>query len=217
MKIAVLGTGMVGQAIGSRLVSLGHDVTMGSRTTTNEKAAAWVMRAGKTARHSDFARAAAAGDLVFNCTNGSRALEALGMAGEMNLRDKVLVDIANPLDFSKGMPPTLEYRGEDSLGERIQQAFPRARVVKTLNTISAAVMVDPARVAGDHDIFVSGNDADAKAQVVTILHEWFGWKRVIDLGDISTSRGTEAYVLFWLRLMGSLKTTDFNVQVVRQG
>jgi len=137
------------------------------------------------------------------------------MAGAQNLRAKVLVDISNPLDFSKGMPPTMDFRGEDSLGERIQRAFPETKVVKTLNTISAEVMVNPGRVPGEHDIFLSGNHAEAKAQVARILQEWFGWRSVIDLGDITTARGTEAYVLFWLRVMGGFKTTDFNIRVVR--
>jgi predicted dinucleotide-binding enzyme len=216
MKIGVLGTGMVGDTIASKLVALGHDVKMGARSATNEKAAAWVKKAGGKASHGTFADAAAFGEIVFNCTNGSGALQALEAAGAKNLDGKVLVDISNPLDFSKGMPPTLSVGSDDSLAEQIQRALPGAKVVKTLNTINSRVMVDPARVAGgDHTVFVSGNDAGAKGKVVEILKGWFGWKHVVDLGDISTARGPESYLMLWIRIMGSLGNADFNVKVVR--
>jgi 8-hydroxy-5-deazaflavin:NADPH oxidoreductase len=215
MNIGVLGTGTVGSTIASKLVSLGHDVTMGARSATNEKAAGWARQAGSHASHGDFARAAAAGEIVFNCTAGVGALEALKAAGGENLKGKLLIDVSNPLDFSKGMPPSLQFSGEDSLAERIQRAFPDAKVVKTLNTITAGLMVNPGKVHGDHDVFLSGNDADAKARVETILREWFGWKNVVDLGDITTARGAEAYVLLWLRLWGALKTADFNIRIIR--
>jgi 8-hydroxy-5-deazaflavin:NADPH oxidoreductase len=215
MKIAVLGTGMVGTAIGTKLVSLGHDVKMGSRTEGNEKAAAWVDAAGRRATHGTFASAAAHGEIVFNCTSGAGALDALAAAGAENLGDKILIDLSNPLVFARGAPPTLQFHGDDSLAERIQKAFPRSRVVKTLNTVTAAVMVDPGRVHGEHDAFVSGNDAAAKAEVTGLLKSWFGWKNVVDLGDLSTARGTEAYLLFWLRLRGAVGTNDFNIHVTR--
>lgn len=216
MKIAVLGSGMVGTTIGSKLVSLGHEVRLGSRDAKNEKATAWVQTAGTRASQGTFADAAAFGELVFNCTMGAASLDALTAAGAQNLRGKVLVDIANPLDFSKGMPPTLFAGNTDSLGERIQQAFPETFVVKALNTINCHVMVDPGRVAGgDHDTFVSGNDSAAKAKVSQILREWFGWKNVIDLGDITSARGTESYLPLWIRLWGALQTPDFNIRVVR--
>jgi predicted dinucleotide-binding enzyme len=188
---------------------------MGSRSGANEKAAAWTKLVGPGASQGTFADAAAHGEIIFNCTAGAGALEALAAAGIENLRGKVLVDLANPLDFSKGMPPTLSVFGDDSLGEQIQRAFPEAKVVKTLNTVNCQVMVDPRRVPGDHDIFVSGNDADAKAIVTGILRDWLGWKTVIDLGDITTARGTEAYLLLWLRLWGAVGSADFNIKVVR--
>jgi predicted dinucleotide-binding enzyme len=215
MNIAVLGTGVVGATIGSKLVSLGHEVKMGSRSAANEKAAAWASQAGGKASHGTFADAAAFGEMVWSCTSGGGALEALSAAGAANLRGKIIVDISNPLDFSKGFPPTLTIANTDSLGESIQRAFPDAKVVKTLNTVNCGVMVAPSRVPGDHDLFVSGNDAEAKAKVVEILRGWFGWKSVIDLGDISTARATEAYLLLWVRLYGALKTADFNVKIVR--
>lgn len=217
MKIAILGTGMVGETIASKLVELGHEVRMGSRTATNEKAAAWVKRAGAKASQGSFADAASFGEVVFNATTGSATLEVLNSAGRHNLKGKVLVDISNPLDFSKGMPPSLFVAGDDSLGEQIQRAFPDTKVVKALNTINCNVMVDPSRIPGTHDTFVSGNDAEAKKQVTQILTEWFGWKRVIDLGNISTARGTECYLMLWIRLWGALGTPDFNVHIVKNG
>jgi predicted dinucleotide-binding enzyme len=216
MKIGILGTGMVGQTIGTKLCALGHEVRLGARQAGNEKAAAWVKAAGGKASQGTFADAAAFGELLWNCTQGAGSLDALRSADAASLRGKVLVDIANPLDFSKGMPPSLFVSNTDSLGEQIQRAFPETKVVKALNTISADVMVDPARVGGgDHDTFVSGNDAAAKKRVETMLREWFGWKRVVDLGDITTARGTESYLALWIRLWGTLGTADFNVKIVR--
>ena len=217
MKIAVLGTGMVGQAIANKLVALGHDVKMGARSATNEKAAAWQSQiASERASVGTFAEAAAFGELAFNCTSGAASLDALGAAGAANLRGKVLVDIANPLDFSKGMPPTLSILNEDSLGERIQRAFPEVRVVKTLNTVNAELMVNPGRLGGGaHTMFLAGNDAAAKAQVRGMLVEGFGWRDILDLGDITMSRGTEMYLPLWVRMYGALGTPHFNVQVVR--
>jgi predicted dinucleotide-binding enzyme len=217
MKIAVFGTGMVGNTIGSKLVSLGHEVKMGSRSANNEKAAAWVKEAGPHASQGTFAEAASFGEIIFNCTKGDATLAALRAAGAKALEGKVLVDISNPLDFSKGMPPSLFVFGTDSLGEQIQREFPNTRVVKALNTINCYVMVDPSRVPGEHATFVSGNDAEAKQKVTEILRGWFGWKQVIDLGDITTARGTEAYLMLWLRLWGALGTPDFNVQIVKVG
>ena len=218
MKIAVLGTGMVGDAIASKLVALGHEVKMGSRTASNEKAAAWAGKAGRGASHGTFADAAAFGELVVVCTQGAGTLDALHAAGAANLAGKVLIDVTNPLDFSKGMPPTLFTTSDESLGERVQKAFPEAKVVKTLNTVNCQLMVDPTSLAGgDHDMFVAGNDAGAKGKVVELLRGGFGWKRVHDLGDIRGARGTEAYLPLWLSLWGALGTADFNVRIVRGG
>lgn len=216
MKIGILGTGMVGAAIGDKLVALGHDVKMGSRTAGNEKAVAWAKKAGGRASEGTFADAAAFGELVFNCTSGAGALDALGAAGAGNLAGKILLDISNPLDFSKGMPPTLFAGNTDSLGEKIQAAFPQTKVVKTLNTMNANLMVDASRVPGEHDVFVSGNDREAKGRVTEILRGWFGWKNVIDLGDITTARGTESFLPLWIRLWGALGSAEFNIHVVKK-
>lgn len=215
MKIGILGTGVVGQTIGTKLVSLGHDVKMGARAAANEKAEKWVKDTGARATHGTFADAAAFGEIVFNCTSGMASLDALRQAGARNLDGKILIDVANPLDFSKGMPPTLSVCNTDSLGEQIQRAFPGARVVKTLNTMNTSVMVDPRLVPGDSDVFLSGNDAAAKAQVTEILKSWFGWRSVIDLGDITTARGTEMLLPIWLRLWGTFKTPNINFHIAR--
>jgi predicted dinucleotide-binding enzyme len=213
MKIGVLGTGMVGTTIASKLVSLGHEVKLGSRTAHNEKAASWAK--STHASHGTFADAAAFGELVFNCTSGQASLAALREAGAANLRGKVLVDVANPLDFSKGMPPTLFTGNNDSLGEQIQREFPDAKVVKALNTINAGIMVQPHKIGGgDHVTFVGGNDASAKKIVSGILTA-FGWQQIVDLGDITAARGTESYLNLWLRLYGALGTADFNIKIVR--
>jgi len=215
MKIGVLGTGMVGQAIGTKLVQLGHDVKMGARSATNEKAAAWVQSSGLGASQGTFADAATFGEIVFNCTSGAASLAALDQAGAANLAGKVLIDVSNPLDFSHGMPPSLTVCNTDSLGEQIQRAFPEARVVKTLNTVNCNLMVNAAQLPGEHIVFVSGNDADAKAQVTSILKDWFGWRAVIDLGDITTARAVEMMLPIWISLMGKVGTPTFNFAIVR--
>jgi len=214
VKIAVLGTGTVGRTIASKLVELGHEVTMGSRSPEGDALLEWVGEAGGRRSGGSFADAAAAAELVFNCTAGAGSLEALAAAGAENLAGKTLIDVANPLDFSQGMPPTLSVCNDDSLGEQIQAAFPQARVVKALNTVNAAIMVAPDKVPGDHNLFICGNDGGAKAEATALL-ESFGWPRhsVIDLGDISAARGAEMYLPLWLRLMGALGTAEFNIAV----
>jgi predicted dinucleotide-binding enzyme len=216
MKIGVLGTGMVGQAIATKLVELGHEVTMGSRRAGNENAVAWAKDAGEAAAEGSFAEAAGHGELVVNCTAGVASLEALEAAGKENLSGKTLIDIANPLDASQGFPPTLAFCNDESLGERIQAAFPDARVVKTLNTMNCQVMVEPTRVPGEHAVFMSGDDDGAKREVGDLLGS-FGWPvgRIIDLGGIETARGTEMYLPLWLRLYSRLETGDFNIGVLR--
>ncbi|MDX9907677.1 MAG: NAD(P)-binding domain-containing protein, partial [Bacteroidales bacterium] len=177
MKIAVLGTGMVGEAIGSKLIELGHSVRMGSRTATNEKALAFVAKhPGGKASAGTFAGAAAFGEVIFNCTKGTESMNILRSAGIENLDGKVLVDVANPLDFSNGMPPSLSVCNTDSLGEQIQREFPGVKVVKSLNTMWCGLMVNPGMLnGGDHHVFMSGNDAGAKA-VVSGLLQSFGWR-----------------------------------------
>ncbi len=214
VRIGILGTGVVGQTIGGKLVELGHDVKLGSRTATNEKAAKWVEHQGSRASQGTFADAASFGEMVFNCTSGMVSLEALRSAGPANLAGKVLVDVANPLDFSHGMPPTLSVCNSDSLAEQIQREFPDAKVVKALNTMTAGVMVNPSAVPGDHDVFICGNDAGAKSRVSDLLRS-FGWRTIVDLGDISAARGAEMVLPIWLRLMLTFKTPTFNFHIAR--
>lgn len=226
MNIGVLGTGMVGRVIAAKMVDLGHAVMIGTRDVAalqtrtepdgmgNPPFAVW-HRDNQRVNLGTFAEAAAHGEMLFNCTNGMASLDALQRAGETSLNGKVLVDIANPLDFSQGMPPSLFVSNTDSLAEQIQRSFPQVKVVKTLNTLNAYLMVDPRQLAGgDHTVFVSGNDAAAKAQVTQLLRE-FGWQDIIDLGDITTARGTEMLLPIWIRLMGTLQTPTFNFKIVR--
>jgi predicted dinucleotide-binding enzyme len=217
---------MVGRVVGARFAELGNDVTIGTRDVDallartepdamgNEPFAAWREQHPEIALGT-FAEAAAAGELIVNATNGTGSLDALHAAGEPNLGGKILIDIANPLDASGDMPPSLFVSNTDSLGEQTQRAFPAVRVVKALNTMNAFVMADPSTVAaGEHTVFVSGNDGEAKAQVTEILRS-FGWKDVLDLGDITTARGPEMYLPLWLRLWGALGSGTFNISVAR--
>jgi predicted dinucleotide-binding enzyme len=225
MKTAVLGTGTVGRTIAERLAGLGHAVTIGTRDPQatlartgadamgNAPFAAW--SAGNTGIGvARFADAAAGAELIVNATNGGASLDVLTQAGAENLTGKVILDIANPLDFSNGMPPTLFVKDTDSLGEQIQRAFPAARVVKSLNTLNAGLMANPDQLSEASTVFVSGNDADAKHTVTVLLKE-FGHQDVIDLGDITTARGTEMLLPVWLRLWGALGTPEFNFKIVR--
>lgn len=226
MKIAIIGTGMVGQTIAAKLISLGHQVVMGTRkveetltrTTPdpmgNPPYSLWA-KTHPEVKLVPFAQAATQGELVINATSGQASLEALRAAGP-GLEGKILLDIANPLDFSQGMPPSLFVCNTDSLGEQIQNAFPKSKVVKTLNIVTAPVMVNPSAVAGgDHTMFVAGNDEGAKKQVTEILKNWFGWKDVIDLGDITQARGTEMLLPIWIRTWGALGTPLFGFKIAR--
>ena len=215
MRIGILGTGVVGQTLGTRLVTLGDDVRIGSRTAGNETAREWVTQSGDQASEGTFADAAAHGEMVFNCTPGMVSLEVLNAAGSRNLGGKILVDVSNPLDFSKGMPPTLSVCNTDSVGEQIQRAFPAAKVVKTLNTVTAMVMVNPSLIPGVHKMFVSGNNSAAKAEVINLLKSGFGWKEVMDLGDIAGARAQEMILPLWLRLYMTLQTPNVNIHVAR--
>ena len=212
MNTGVLGSGMVGQAISARMAELGHDVMIGSRDS--KKLSDW-HAAHRDVRIGSFEEAAAHGEILFNATNGAASLDALKMAGESNVNGKVLVDISNPLDFSKGMPPSLLVTNTDSLGERIQRAFPAVKVVKALNTVTAPLMVNPHKVAGgDHHLFICGDDEIAKEKVTELL-KGFGWTHLIDLGDITNARATEGVLPLWVRLYGRLGTAMFNFKIVQ--
>ena len=214
MKIAVLGTGMVGRALAGRLSELGHEVTIGTRDPEETRSRTEWTDGLQELALATFADAAAGAELVVNASGGSVALDVLERTGSENLAGKVLVDISNPLDFSAGFPPTLSVCNTDSLGEQVQRAFPDARVVKTLNTLNAELMVHPETLGETTTVFVSGDDAAAKATVVELLTS-LGHGDVVDLGDITTARGTEMLMPVWLRLMGALGTAEFNYRIVR--
>lgn len=211
MKIGMLGTGAVGQTVGAKLVAMGHDVMMGARAADNEKVLGFAERTG--GRAGTFADAAAHGEMVINGTRGDTSLVMLsGLSTE--LAGKLLLDVSNPLDFSQGFPPTLSVSNTDSLAEQIQRALPKTMVVKSLNTVNCAVMVDPARVPGRHTVFVSGNDQHAKGQVMDFLRS-LGWQSIVDLGDITSARAAEQILPLWVRLLGVLGTADFNIAVMK--
>ncbi len=210
MKMGVLGSGMAAQALSARLAELGHVIG----TPDAEELKGW-QSSNQKVMIGSFAETAAHGEMVFNATNGAASLNALRLAGVENLAGKILVDVANPLDFSNGFPPSLTVFGTDSLAEQIQRAFPSTKVVKTLNTVTPRVMTHPLEVAnGDHHVFISANDMDAKTQVTELLRS-FGWIHIFDLGDLSTARGTEAYLLLWVRLYGTMNTSMINMKIMK--
>lgn len=225
MRIGILGTGGVGRALAEGLTRTGHAVQIGTRDVVatmrrtepdqmgtppfaswaSEHAAVGIGTLGETA---------ASADVIVNATSGLGSLEALAQAGDANLAGKVLIDVSNPLDFSHGFPPTLSVCNDDSLAEQIQRAHPTARVVKTLNTVTASLMIDPTGLAdAEHQLFVSGDDAEAKAITIGLLTE-LGWRNILDLGDITTARGQEMFLALWVRLYGVLGTASFNIRLV---
>ncbi len=227
MNIGIFGTGVVGQTIAGKIAEIGHQVVVGTRnvekTMANTETSPYGLPAFSVwqkqypgVKLGSFSESARHGEVMINATSGMGSLDALTLAGATNLNGKILIDISNPLDFSQGMPPVLSICNTDSLGEQIQRAFPEVKVVKTLNTVTSSLMVNPRQLAdGEHHIFVSGNDAQAKARVADWLMSWFGWKHILDLGDITTARGTEMYLPIWLRLWGGLGTGIFNIRVIQ--
>lgn len=223
MKIAVIGTGMVGRGLAGALALAGHDVVIGTRDVAQTLArggadsfSEW-QQTHHGVRLLPFAEAGEFADLVLNASAGAHSLNALEAVGAANLDGKVLLDLAIPLDLSQGMPPTLTIANDDSLGERIQRAFPGTRVVKSLHTMYFEVMIDPTRVPGDHTVFVAGEDTAAKQTVAGLLHD-LGWPQqaIIDLGGIRTARGTEMYSRLYFDLVGAFGGDfDFNIAVVR--
>lgn len=214
MQIGILGTGDVGKTLGTALVKLGHTVCMGARQAGEPKAAAWAAANGAGASAGSFADAACGAEILFNCTSGQHSLSALTLAGTDNLAGKILVDVSNPLDFSRGFPPRLTHMNDTSLAEELQTAFPALRVVKALNTVANPIMVNPGLLPEATDLPICGDDPAAK-QAVTELLRGFGWERIVDLGPISQARGTEAWLLLWTRLYGAMRTPLFNMRLVR--
>lgn len=229
MRIAIIGTGMVGRALARKLDALGHDVVIGTRDPQKTLAIREVDVRGNVPftdwldqypgiRLAAFEEAGRHGELIINATAGAISRDALTAVGAAQLAGKVLLDVALPLDLSNGMPPTLSVANTDSLGEQIQRTFPDTRVVKSLNTVSADVMIDPARVPGDHVLFLSGDDTDAKSTVREILVS-FGWSSdlVYDLGAINSARAAEMYSRLFFTLAASLGSFDLNISIHRPG
>lgn len=212
MKISILGTGMVGRTLAAGLAQAGHAVTVGTRDVqaTRERGEAFP----DTARLAAYPDAVADADLVINATNGQASLLALQAVGMDALAGKVLLDVANPLDFTSGFPPTLFTAQTDSLAEQIQRTFPATRVVKSLNTLNAGLMLDPGSLSAPSAVFLSGDDLVAKQQVRDLLTS-FGWEQIIDLGGISSARGAEMLMPMWLNLMAVFEGPDFNWSIVR--
>lgn len=206
MQVGILGTGDVGQALGTAFVTLGHDVRMGAREAGNAKATAWAQARGPQASAGTFADAAAFGELVVLATLGVANESALALAGPDNVRGKIVIDTTNPLDFSRGMPPTLAVSGQDSGGERVQRQLPDAFVVKAFNTVGNALMFRPELPGGPPDMFICGNDGAARARVTALLQE-FGWN-VVDVGGIEASRYLEAMCVVWV--LAGMQTNNWN-------
>jgi predicted dinucleotide-binding enzyme len=212
-SLAVLGSGDVGRALAAGFAAAGHRVVLGSRDPGSAELATWASAAGVSlATPRDATRQA---EVIVNATPGAAAVAAVTAAGGAELDGVVLLDVSNPLDFSTGAP-TVFTSTDDSIGERLQHAFPRLRVVKSLCTVNNAVMVNPAALPEPTTMFVAGNDSDAK-QVVTGLLLSLGWltDQLLDLGGIEASRQLELNIMFWLRIYGAVGTADFNLRVVR--
>ncbi|HEX2863231.1 MAG TPA: NAD(P)-binding domain-containing protein [Deinococcales bacterium] len=217
MDFGMLGTGTVGLTLAGKLAALGHRVSLGTRdpseTGRREPVQAFLAEV-KGVPLVTFAEAARAGFLV-NATSGQASLAALASAGAERLDGKVLLDAANPLDFSHGFPPSLSVCNTDSLAEQIQRQYPRARVVKALNIVTAGVMVNPNLVPGGQPtMMIAGNDAAAKTEVTDLLKA-FGWEDVLDLGGIEAARPLEMILPAWLSLMQRLGTPNFGFKVSR--
>jgi 8-hydroxy-5-deazaflavin:NADPH oxidoreductase len=230
MKISIIGTGTVGQTVASKLIEQGYEIMLGTRNvkeklTSNLRDAygnppfsEW-HNANSGAKLGTFEEAGLFGEMLINATLGASSVAALKLTGKGNMAGKILIDISNPLDFSKGMPPSLMpgFNNTHSLGEEIQKTFPDTKVVKTLNTMWSGLMVNPGLLAeGDHINFISGNDAGAKAEVKKILNQ-FGWKdeNILDLGDITGARATESLMPIWLKVMSTIHTGKFNFRLIR--
>jgi predicted dinucleotide-binding enzyme len=214
MKIGILGTGMVGETLGSKFVQLGHQVKMGSRTANNENAAKWVVKNGASASAGTFADAAAFGDMVFLCLKGDVELDVVRSVGQNSFGNKPVIDVSNPLDFSRGMPASLSICNTNSLGEEVQKALPSAKVIKTLNTVNCEIMIEPNKAGDQPTMFICGNDSEAKANVTSLLKN-LGWSDIIDLGDITQSRASEMLLPIWLSLMQTLGHVHFGFKIVR--
>jgi len=215
-KIGILGTGMVGESIGTKLIELGYEVRMGSRTANNEKAMEWASKNGDRASTGTFNDAASFGELIVVCTKGDATVSVARSINPDLVKGKIIIVISNPLDFSKGMPPFLipELTNTNSLGEEVQKILSLANVVKTLDTVNCQIMVNPNKLSGPQTMFIAGNNSEAKKQVGELL-EKFGWNEIVDLGDITGARATEMMMPIWIRIMVTTNNVQFGFKIVR--
>lgn len=195
MKVGVLGSGEVGQALGRGFASRNHEVLLGTRSPRSEKVQAWVAE-GEGRSGGTFAEAAAFGELIVLATLGLAAEEALELAGPEELAGKVVIDATNPLEYLDDGSVRLAFGFDDSLGERVQRKLPEAKVVKAFNTVGNPYMIDPELPGGPPTMLICGNDAAAK-ETVSLLCEEFGWEPA-DLGPIERSRALEEVAMAWV-------------------
>lgn len=219
MNIGIVGNGVAAEAIGLALLKKGHNVLLGGPQGGSEKGMAWVKKAGNGAAEGTYEEGALFGELVFICLEGAFALEVLRTIHPNSFAGKIVVDVTNPLDYTRGDQPRIlkEFR-DVSLGERIQEVLPHAYVIKALNTVNYQLMTDARQVyKGDHSLFVCGNDANAKNQLKHFLVDNFYWKPdgLADLGGIEAARAIEAIVPFCVLLSQSYGTPLINFKVVR--
>ncbi|RJS45951.1 NADPH-dependent F420 reductase [Nocardioides cavernaquae] len=208
MKLAVLGTGMVGTTLGAAFAAAGHEVTLGTRDPE-----ATAARGAITLPLATFAGAAAGAAVVVLAVGGGVAESVLAAAGD--LTGKVILDVTNPLDFSNGFPPSLTVKDTDSLAEVLQRAHPEAQVVKSLNTVNASLMVNPSGLGdGDTTIFLAGDEAAARDVVRGLLDD-LGWSDIVEFEALEAARGLEMWLPLWVRLMQNFGTAQFNLKLVR--
>ena len=209
MQIAIVGSGVVARFFGQAFAAVGHEVALGTRDPEQTRAREeWAGVDLPLVSYADLQ-----GEVYVNATRGDGSLAALQAVGP-GLHDKILIDASNPLDTSKGFPPSLFVANTDSLAEQLQQALPQVRLVKMFNTMAHEVMVDPAQLGQESTIFVAGNDESARRGAADLARE-LGWVDVMDLGDLTAARGLEMYIPLWLRIYGAVGQPAFNIKVVR--
>lgn len=195
MNIGIIGSGIVGQQLGLGFIKLGHEVKVGSRDAS--KLVEWEKNAGEKASKGSFEGAAKFGEVIILATSWSGTQNAISISGKENFNGKVVIDVTNPLDFSEGAPPKFAVELGNSGGEQVQNWLPNSKVVKAFNTISAYTMCNPELEEGAPDLFIAGNDDEAKKTVSSYADKW-GWANIVDLGDISQSYWLETLAMLWI-------------------
>ncbi len=214
MKVGVLGTGEVGQALGRGFLALKNEVKMGSRSAGHEGMRTWVKENGPKASGGTFADATKFGEIVVLATLGVANEKAIRLAGPENFKGKIVIDVTNPLDFSRGFPPKLAMGPSDSAGEQVQKLLPGAQVVKAFNTVGNALFFRPNLPGGPPDMIIAGNSEEAKKKVGSILKE-FGWG-VVDIGGIEGSRYLEGMCMVWVLSGIRMNTFSHAFKILRK-